>query len=189
MVSVSIVSMLLALNQGPTIGRSPRPGNADRGGVRGQLEQPGDRQRLALAQLDDGPGAPLSDRGDCAAVDRRAWAKLSWLMTGSTSSRITSLGRISGRKVRIVPNRWNWTVTTAVPPGIDELCGTGNGNMPPTRNRAGCPSRATRFGSARIFARLLVRRASMNKREVPGVEHAEERGSARRRGRIRGADG
>ena len=46
-------------------------------------------------------------------------------MTGSTSRRITSLGRISGTKVRIVPNRWNWTVTTAVPPGIELLWGTG----------------------------------------------------------------
>ena len=88
-------------------------------------------------------------------------------MTGSTSSRITSLGRISGRNVRIVPNRWNWTVTTAVPPGIDELCGTGNGNRPPTRNRAGCPSSATRLGSARILARALVRRASMNSEKWP----------------------
>ena len=36
------------------------------------LEQPGDRQRLALAQLDDRPGASLGDRGDDAAVDRRS---------------------------------------------------------------------------------------------------------------------
>ncbi len=70
-------------------------------------------------------------------------------------------------KVRIVPNRWNWTVTTAVPPGIEELCGTGNGNIPPTRKRAGCPSRAIKFGSARIFARLLERKASMNSEKCP----------------------
>ena len=64
-------------------------------------------------------------------------AKLSSLMTGSTSRRITSLARIWGSKVRIVPNCWNWTVTTAVPPGIELLWGTGYGKIPPTRKRAG----------------------------------------------------
>ena len=70
-------------------------------------------------------------------------------------------------KLRMVPNRRNWIVTTAVPPGIDELWGTGNGNYPPTRNRAGWPSRATRFGSARILARALLRRALMNSEKCP----------------------
>ena len=34
-------------------------GDPGRAGVGEELEQPGDRQRLALAQLDDGPGAAL----------------------------------------------------------------------------------------------------------------------------------
>ena len=36
-----------------------------------ELEQPGDGQGLALAQLDHGPGASLDDRRDPAAVDVR----------------------------------------------------------------------------------------------------------------------
>ena len=41
-------------NQGPTIGRSPSPGIARRGGVRDRLQQARDRQRLAFPQLDYG---------------------------------------------------------------------------------------------------------------------------------------
>src|SRR5438093_204764 len=85
--------------------------------------------------------------------------KLSWLNTGSTSSRITSFERISGKKLRIAPKLANWTVTTAVPPGIEELWGTGYGNNPPARNRAGWPSRVIRFGSASSLAIEFDRRA------------------------------
>src|SRR5205823_12067064 len=44
---------------------------------------------------------------------------------------------------------------------IAELCGTGYGNCPPAMNCAGWPSSAIRFGSARILAIELERRASM----------------------------
>ena len=96
--------------------------------------------------------------------------KLSWLKTGSTSSRITSLARMWGRKLRIAPKLANWTVTTAVPPGIDELCGTGYGKRPPARNRAGWPSSAIRFGSARSLARAFDRRALRKSENWPALK-------------------
>ena len=67
---------LLSLNQGPTIGRSPRPGTRTVVALVSGLEQPGDRQRLPLAQLDDGAGASLGDRRDRAAVDRRSLGEI-----------------------------------------------------------------------------------------------------------------
>src|SRR3954452_14921060 len=75
-----------------------------------------------------------------------------------------------GKKLRIAPKLANWTVTTAVPPGIDELCGTGYGNNPPARNRAGCPSRAMRVGSARILASALARSALRNSENCPALK-------------------
>src|ERR671932_682991 len=49
-------------------------------------------------------------------------------------------------------------------------CGTGKGYSPPARKRAGWPSRAIRFGSARILARLFARRALMKRLNSPALK-------------------
>ncbi len=53
------------------MGRSPSPGTRNVVVLVVNCKQPGDRQGLALPQLDDGPGAPFRDRGHDPAVDRR----------------------------------------------------------------------------------------------------------------------
>ncbi len=90
-----------------------------------------------------------------------ATEKSTVLTSGSTVRRITSLSRMIGRKARRTPNSLNWVLDDPPPPRrpgpTPEKDGTGN--SPPARKLAWWPLRAIRFGSARIFSRLLRRSA------------------------------
>ena len=153
----------LCLNGLDVIGAEPGPhqreitetGDPNRGGGGQELDQAGDGQGLSLSELDYGPGAPLVDRRDRTAVDCGSLGEFNWLMTGSTSRRITSLGRIWGMKFRMVPNRRNWIVTTAVPPGIDELGGRGRGNSRRSGMR-GLTVQGHQVRLGRILAKALL---------------------------------
>src|SRR5260370_12126206 len=77
-------------------------------------------------------------------------------LTSGATFKLTRSPMIVGVMARLMPNCLYWTVIVLVRPP----CGTRIGISPPARKLAVSPDIATRFGSARIVAWLLVARKS-----------------------------
>ena len=105
--SVRSARSALLLNRLPMIGRLPRIGICCVVVLRHVVQQAGDRERLAVAQLDVGLGAARDQRRESGSPDSvMPFAKSSELTSGRTFSRIMSPA-IVGLKFSRMPNSLN----------------------------------------------------------------------------------
>ena len=124
----------LALEQVPDDRQLAEKRNRRRVVLRQVVEQPGDRERLAVAQLDVGFGPARGQRRESGIPPSvMPLAKSSVLTSGRTFSRIMSPA-IVGVKFSRMPNSLNIIVTALVGPEPPE-----SGISPPARKLASWP--------------------------------------------------